>query len=434
MGIIVSDIKKIIIEAIELVLVLCFLLLGIDAWATCTGSSPTWTSASCSLSDVSACLSAASAGDTVNVPAGSCTWSSTITISKSLYLIAAGTTQTNIACGAANPCINISLASDVPVRISGFNFDKGTNNGSDNYAVKISGKTDGSFALTQIRIDNNKFNKGKRALYIVGWIYGVADHNQFINCDIAVGLTGDNNYAWSRPIAAGTGNAFFIENNIFTLDTNADYELNEQIYNWDGDRSVTRYNTFNAITYGYNSCLYDSHGNQNYYTGNSTDSRSQPIIEIYNNTFNIGYTYRLIYIRGGSFLIHHNTVTSVRPVVLLMLSEEESWQSSFFIPLATVWPAEDQINNSFMWNNTNNGSTINNISLENVKDLNFINKKRDYFLSAPSASGGKETYPTRPGARNMTFSSSGANAYYPYTPYTYPHPLSTIRPRPPKIF
>ena len=52
-----------------------------------------------------------------------------------------------------------------------------------------------------------------------------------------------------------------------------------------------------------------------------------------------------------------------------------------------------------------------------------IQEGRDYWLHAPAATGGKETLKTPYGIGGMTFSSSGANAYYPYTTYVYPHPL-----------
>ena len=46
-----------------------FLLAG-TAQAACSGSGPTRTAASCSRADVNDCITAASAGDTINVPAG----------------------------------------------------------------------------------------------------------------------------------------------------------------------------------------------------------------------------------------------------------------------------------------------------------------------------------------------------------------------------
>src|SRR5271157_5112971 len=52
-------------------------------WATaCSGSSPTWTAASVSSTDVQACFNAAlQCGDTVIVPSGSATWSTQVTLS-----------------------------------------------------------------------------------------------------------------------------------------------------------------------------------------------------------------------------------------------------------------------------------------------------------------------------------------------------------------
>jgi hypothetical protein len=62
-------------------------------------------------------------------------------------------------------------------------------------------------------VDHIKVNKGGRQVYWSGWAYGVVDHCTFINGDIAVSLTGDDDFAWQRPIAAATADAVFIENN-----------------------------------------------------------------------------------------------------------------------------------------------------------------------------------------------------------------------------
>jgi hypothetical protein len=130
----------------------------------------------------------------------------------------------------------------------------------------------------------------------------------------------------------------------------------------------------------------------------------------------------------------------------LQCGEEEGdpGHSSWFNGITrTAWPAQDQINNSFFWNNTLNGAPITDISLWFPStDPTFIQKNRDYFMASPAASGGSESYtgarqggsqshPTAPGdstppandTGSMAFSGSGPNAYYPYVPYTYPHPL-----------
>jgi hypothetical protein len=80
---------------------------------------------------------------------------------------------------------------------------------------------------------------------------------------------------------------------------------------------------------------------------------------------------------------------------------------------------------------------ITNISTTGANASTFIQQNRDYFMHAPQATGGYEyftgsrqggsqTHPTENDTGSMAFSPSGANAYYPYTPYAYPHPLSLI--------
>ena len=66
----------------------------------------------------------------------------------------------------------------------------------------------------------------------------------------------------------------------------------------------------------------------------------------------------------------------------------------------------------------------------------MIVQDREWFLHEPQASGGRNEYtgarkggsqspPTASDTGNTIFNASAANAYYPYTAYTYPHPLTT---------
>lgn len=179
--------------------------LPVDSWAD------TYTANSCSLSDVTAAYNTASAGDVVAIPAGNCTWSSNLTIDKAITIQGAGTASTIITRESRNEIIDISLSSDDYVRITGIRFEKGGSNNA--YGIIISGKKDNSFAYTKIRIDNNYFNGGSDQIEVNGWVYGVIDHNTFNNYNIGLRVIGDDHYSWGRPIAAGTANALFIEDN-----------------------------------------------------------------------------------------------------------------------------------------------------------------------------------------------------------------------------
>ncbi|MCX6746941.1 MAG: hypothetical protein NTU63_02280, partial [Candidatus Pacearchaeota archaeon] len=393
---------------------------------------------SCSYTDVSNAVISAPNGSIVQIPAGNCTWSSTLTINKQITLRGAGinSTQLNRNANDDSSFINIVLSSDVPVRITNIYFKYPLTN-LNAHAVGIGGK---SFGYTKIRIDHNKFEKGSRMIYSSGWVEAVVDHNEFLNCNIAIGINGDDNAAWNRPIAAGTSHAFFIEDNTFIINNNVDLEPQEMIYPQEGARIVTRYNKFDSTAYTGGSTFFQtSHGNQGYYTGTG-DFRGQPLMEIYGNIIHIHYSYDYQLVsRGSSWIVYDNNIIFETGTPLgIKLTEEENWQSAFFNPLRTVWPAEDQIINSFFWNNTRNGALITDVGFNSVSDSTiFILQNRDYFMHKPQSTGGYEYYTGRQGASNATpttssgsntmiFNASGANAYYPYTPYAYPHPLTLI--------
>ena len=381
-------------------------------------------------SDVSATISSARPGDNVVIPAGYANWTSGVVINKELTIRGADEDKTIIASSTNGLALfTVSLTSDVSVDISNIYFKIGINISQfPNIAPKaiyVSGKRDGSFPYTKIRIHHNKFEKGTRVVHISGWVYGVADHNEFLNCNMCVAFDGDNNYSWSRAIEAGTVNAFFIEDNNFTFDANLTSYVQQPIFHQQGARSVTRYNTFDSRTTASTIEFVDNHGNNNLYTGTGKDFRGQPIIEFYNNTIRAGSCYRFADLRGGSNLFHNNTITTEKSSTCpIALREEEGAPTTNIIsPPRTKWSAQDQVTNSFFWNNTVNGKPLPVVTW-NKEDSIFIQQNRDYFLHEPQGNGGVSTYRLLPGASNIIFLESDPNAYYPYKQYTYPHPLT----------
>ena len=371
-------------------------------------------------------------GDIISIPAcAETTWATTLTITKHITLQGAGKTATFIKHDVDAEAIHLHPTAEVEapnvIRITGMSFNKVSSSAS-RHAILIVGPTNNSFALTRVRIDNNAFVRGSRAVFLTGYTYGLIDANVFTNCDIAVAPQGDYDYAWTRwgtDQSAGTATATFIENNLFILTETAG--MDEQIYHQSGAKSVVRFNTFDATETNDIAFFYDSHGN---WGGvDRLDYRGQPLIEVYNNKIDLYSGTQGLYIRGGSAIVFRNAMTTTTAFTanrFILLTDEESWTSGgpFGAPPApaTEWPTEDQINNSFFWDNTVNGTGVTGITLNSADtDVLFIELSRDYFLAAPGASGGSESYTTR--TNNMTFSAEGANAYYPYTPYTCPHPL-----------
>ena len=386
-----------------------------------------------------AAINSASAGDTVVMPAGSFSWTATVTITNSITFQGAGKNSTIITnTNQISPLIQISPSADHDVRVTAIGFVTSTNNGGGSF---IYVGCNYCALRTKIRIDNCKFTKGTRAIGVHGWTYGVIDHNEFVNPYISIGFdhggqdstgTAAAYKAWdgssNAPIAPGTAMAMFIEDNQFTHSGTNERTNDEGIvYHQEAGRSVIRYNTVTATATSDDTQFIDSHGN--WHNGAATEygARGQPIIEIYRNTSTVASSYRGFYLRGGSLLVHNNTLVTSSGSQSINLAEEEVWTSGgpFGAPPAwdATWPTADQIFNSFFWSNTENGSPIN-PQMNGSEDGNVIAENRDYWTHAPQSSGGKETLGTGNLTKTMTFSASGANAYYPYTEYTYPHPLT----------
>lgn len=394
----------------------------IIALAACNARSATITALSVSITDVSNAVASASNGDTVQIPAGSSTWATNLLVTNAIYIIGAGTNSTHIT-RTNGITFWMRPATNLPIRISSIQFTAGYLTEGPIY---IDGKreSDSSRAsISAFRVDNCRFNGGKRAVWPVGWAYGVVDHNTFINCDVSVSPQGDNTAAWNRGVMYGTTNAVVMENNVFMVDDSAPFEPNEQIYHYSGATSATRFNVFDFTSAtSYNGLPFESHGNNGSgivdpYTTNALFVRGQPVVEIYGNTMAVHHTYRFIYLRGGGGIIASNTLTysSGATPASVYLTDEETWQTALFSPLRTNWPANDQITNSFYWANTLNSSPIT-ISVTG-SDTNVIRENRDYWNQAPNATNG-----------------SPAGILSSYAPLIYPHPLVTAQDGTSRVF
>lgn len=385
--------------------------------------------ASSSFIDVSTAVTKAAAGDTVSIPAGKSTWTSTLNVTKPITISGAGATSTVLT---GNLLISVILSVDAPLRITGIGFASPTNSG---VRVLVRGKTSaGTYAtISQLRLDHCRFTAGTRAIHVSGWVEGVIDHNEFYNCNIGIGVSGDDNASWTRAVQPGSIHCVCIEDNTFTLDDTITLAPSQSIYCQEGARVTARHNKVDTTQMTkYDGVFFDSHGNQ---PGASTVDdacapvinngiRGQPLIEMYENVVDVHHTWQHADFRGGTVFSYNNHYSYLSGSVggTLVLKEEEVAPYGVFTPLRTStnggYPANDQINNSHFWGNTMTyaGTTksITNASLKYPTEEGvFIKAGRDYWMGPPSSTTG-----------------SPLGKYYPYNPLKYPHPLagSTLAP------
>ena len=439
-------------------LLIALLCLGVSAHAA------TVPAASANLADVQAAVNSANAGDTVQVPAGSATWSAGLTISKAIILQGTstaaptspgqgpGTSSTNIIRGGGyvallDALITIAPSSDIPIRVTGFNFDNGGGSsisGTNLTSIYIVGID--TSPIRQIRIDNCTFNTGTQVVWWNGGAYGVVDHCLFTNCWIGVIIYGGSSDLGDKAFArndyqAGSANFPFTEDCIFTWNLSGFPGSPWVTYHWAGGRSVLRHCTIDSTgaSTGITGPV-DCHGNATYWSPSPLGPNQRGTIrfEFYNNTVHMGKgVYQLMDLRGGSSLIHDNTFTTAdgnTPNVCDFRDEEDDPNNTIGIPVRSPvqWPCEDQITASFIWNNTLNGSAYNSVGVgtfgnsdATTGDPFYIKANRDYWLSAPSGTT-TTTYPA-PGSPSSPFYPSpyASLQVTSYTPYTYPHPLQS---------
>jgi hypothetical protein len=383
------------------------------------------TAATADYADVLTAYNACSDGDELSIPPGTNTWTSTLTVAKAIWIYGASSNTTRIVrSGTAIKTDGESggLAGKIP-RISNIYFDG--NNFGGSYTLDLRGGNLTTNYPTYVRVDHCYFNNNYVAICVRGpTSWGVIDHCVFRNSDFAVSFIG-NGVVWDWPISPGNTNMMVIEDcHMFWEGSTMPNDGNETISTGQGERFVARYCTFTGTNYtgtGGDFLPFETHGKGNSETWppDPDSLRAAPIFELYMNTMR-SESYRYFHIRGGSYLAWSNTIIATDPSDdAIVLAQDAAGET---------WPAYDQVANSFMWGNTFNGVLITNITLfDPATDLPLIQENRDYWMHAPDATSGRFVWTDGAGGPEGYLSNNTAQAYYPYTPLTYPHPLVTAQ-------
>jgi hypothetical protein len=347
--------------------------------------------ASCSQSAVQTAVNAASNGDTVVVPAGSCTWTSNLALgSKAITLQGAGVGNTNITDGYGADqasVITFTQHATISTRITGFSF---LGMGYDHRAIKCTG----SYTSAPMRIDHNSFytatgdGTGGTVEVDIFSCRGLVDHNTFTAPGNAEMLHhhGDGTAGWTEDVTPGGTDALYMEDNTFTSISSS--TANSAFENYDGSIVVARYNSLNSTQFDVHGCCSPIGGRWS---------------EFYNNTWTntIPSIDKNMDFRSGSGVIFNNSGATQGSGIVFRCDDTPG--------VVGVGYNYGSYSPVYVWNN---GTIPVNVGLNNNYPVgNVCAANKNWYVSGSQPS-------------NMTIwqTSSGATTYN-YTPFTYPYPL-----------
>ena len=220
------------------------------------------------------------------------------------------------------------------------------------------------------RIFGNRFTKFSRAGVeligddgsIQGEPVGVIFENEFtdnwsLHLGYGVAVNGSAT-AWLQPPALGTRQAVFVEDNYFEANRCAIQANN-------GARYVFRHNQISNNRE--DSCAICTHGKGPWWR------RGTHSFEIYHNKLhNDQIRWTGIFIGGGTGVIFDNDLDGVYKGIIFSIEADSK--------IATQYPYQDQIGDTWIWENTANGHPVNTVTLNNRIDAEFLQQGRDFFL------------------------------------------------------
>jgi hypothetical protein len=426
--------------------------------------------ASNSYADVNLAVNTTAArGDTVQVPAGggTVTWTGhTLTITKGVILIGPG--RDNLTIANTGLCIDITpdstaITDDDVIRIEGFTFD-GQNTASCMIrawgALPLDPKPWMGLVIYNNRFlrNDNTTTSGNGAIITLKQVRGVISTNIFDMCNVILKTAGgDDVNEWTNPaynvLEYGNDDNLFFENNSMTWSssyaatgvTGPGWTESGQ-----GSRHCMRYNNwdFTNVT-GTSYEMFDIHGFQNWVPG-PVGQTGTFISEYYGNTITGFGGYRA-WMHRGSWALCFNNIWSAGASTPGMSETQYTGGTSAEVPgAAGNYIAE--INNTYLWNNTINGTLTNgNFQEGNVGVVQTIFENSNWWnynpifgngtngigrgTSAPTTTGNPNnaaywvastSTPTADPTINQAghlYKMVGGSWVDYYTPYTYPHPL-----------
>ena len=377
----------------------------------------THTAASCSLSAVQAAVNAASDGDTVLIPNGSCSWNGGINTTKQIIIQAQNYTPTTggsasrsviITNNSSSPLFSLQSGSNYHVGVGGIRFNEGTGNGN---AIRFNGSGSKVPLLFDCYFQNKSRFGSAADVAVIAWLaQGGVAWNLIID-GTGFGSGGDpgpsiasvsvhfkSPRGWSTASTLGTRDSngtvnVYFEDSQFINTGGGDLD--------DNARVVMRHSTFDGsvwITHGFTS----SSGGRHW--------------EAYNNTYQVtgalrNHAGRYFWIRAGHGVFTDNVVNNASTpqnygsVNLFDIGDNTS-PGSYPMPRQPGWGHDGTTNVSdpiYSWNNT--GARANSYGLQNGWD-SIVKVGRDVFVNSGAKPG--------------------------YSKYIYPHParagMGTTRP------
>lgn len=294
------------------------LLFALLLSASANAGASTITAASCSASAVQAALNQASAGDTVFIPAGTCSWTTRVSWTAPANVTVHGAGSATVQGGgdatvivddlATNsPLLSISVSASGVFRLYGLTVQGGTGVLKDNGLFMVSGP--GMVRLDHLHLNTQTYSprNNTKILVLGSGIIGVLDHailDMFSTSAIyPVNGTNSGNTDWASDTGFGTNNYFFVEDSIITGTPSTHDTRGYDCYT--GGRIVMRFNTFVA------SCVAEDHA-----TGHAGDDRGCRSREIYGNLSMMGAgqtepNFDIADIGGGTALLWGNQAPAI---------------------------------------------------------------------------------------------------------------------------
>jgi len=391
---------------------------------------------------VAAAVSSAADNDTIVIPAGTCTWTTNLTIfGKTLTIQGAGMDATTIVDGVSKApypndphVITYTTKAGSQTRITGLTFQGGTLADDNNKGmVWIEGHSS-SFRMDHVRVRTTKTS----GVHFHQNVTGVVDHNIFELANFAYGIyvhheawtgTGDfGDASWADNSYLGSDKALFFEDNVFT-----GVGLQIAIDGWSGSRVVFRHN---ALT----NAAYENHGSET-----AGRWRSQRTFEVYDNTFtwtsmNWG---SMVGIRGGTGVVFNNIGVTSGSGWTPVLADLNTLRSSDFSRPYDPW---GHCNGSNSWDGNSNatgypcldqagrgkGSLLSGFS---PTPLGYPRQQLEPIYAWNNTLNGVSS-PLRTNAPAVVVANRDFfDAVKPgYVPYVYPHPLTLTPAVPPTLF